>query len=104
VQHEHHPLRGGEAFEHDEQGQPDLVVEGHPVGGIDGRRRAVAMAVFGHVLRAFPARRRRLHVVQAQPAGHHDQPAALVVDVAGGGLQQPEEGLLHHVFGRPDVA
>ena len=36
VQNEHHPLCGAEAFEHDEQGQPDLVVEGHPVGGIDG--------------------------------------------------------------------
>ena len=65
---------------------------------------AVAVLLFGHVLRAFAARRRRLDVIQTQPARHHDQPATLVVDVADWGLQQAEEGLLHHVFGRSDVA
>src|SRR5262249_182814 len=34
----------------------------------------------------------------------HDQPATLVVDITDRNLQQPEEGLLHHVFGRSDVA
>ncbi len=35
VQHEHHPLRGAEALEHDQQSQPDLVVESHPVSRVN---------------------------------------------------------------------
>ena len=103
VQNECHPLCGTEAFEHDEQRQPDLIIEGHPVSRIDGRR-SVGVVLLGHVLRALATRRGRLDVIQTQPAGHHDQPATLVVDIGNGCLQQPKEGLLHHIFGRPDVA
>jgi hypothetical protein len=56
MEDKHHPLRGAEAFEHDEEGQPDFVIESHPVGGIDGRRAAVAVSGLGHVLRPFATR------------------------------------------------
>jgi hypothetical protein len=38
VQHEHHALGRCQAFQHDAQRRSDLVVEGHPVGWIDGMR------------------------------------------------------------------
>jgi hypothetical protein len=40
---------------------------------------------------------------QAQPAGHHDQPAAFVFDLAGPGAQQPGKRVLDHILGRADV-
>src|SRR6476660_300870 len=58
----------------------------------------------GHVFWAFPPRRRRLGVIQAQPAGYHDQPATLVLDVLETRLHQTKEGFLYRVLGHPDVA
>jgi hypothetical protein len=40
VQHEDDPLGGAEPLQHDQQGQPDVVVEGDPVGRV-ARRPAV---------------------------------------------------------------
>jgi hypothetical protein len=34
VQHEGHPLRRAELLQHDQQRQPDAVIEGDPVGRI----------------------------------------------------------------------
>ena len=43
------------------------------------------------------------HLVQGQAAGHHDEPAALVVYLAGTGAQQTRERVLHDVFGGAEV-
>src|ERR1700737_1000705 len=57
----------------------------------------------GHVFWAFPPRRRRLGEIQAQPAGYHDQPATLVLDLVETRLHQTKESFLYHILGRPDV-
>src|SRR5215472_18832373 len=45
----------------------------------------------------------RLDLVQAELAGHHDQPSALVLDLTALRRHQARERVLHDVFGRADV-
>src|SRR5215467_5723292 len=45
----------------------------------------------------------RRDLVQAQAAGHHYQPAALIVDLARTGAHQARERVLDDVFGGADV-
>ena len=104
VKNKRDTLGGGEALEHDEQGESHLVVKGHPVGGIDYRRISVAVAARCHVFGAFAAPRRRLDVVETEPTGDHDQPAPGVIDATQRRLHQAEEGFLDDVLGRADIA
>jgi hypothetical protein len=65
-----------------------------------GRRGELDLA---GVVGALPAGAGRLDLVQAQAAGHHDQPAALVLDLTGPRGHQARERVLHDVLGRADV-
>jgi hypothetical protein len=53
---------------------------------------------------AFPAGAGRPDLIQAEAAGHHDQPAALILDVAEIGTYQAGERVLYDILGRADVA
>ena len=61
VQDERHPLGGAEPLQHDKQGQLDVVVEGDPIGRVDGRLLAYGRLTgryeldLAGVVRAFPA-------------------------------------------------
>lgn len=99
-----------EPVQHDQQGQPDVVIQRDPVGGVRERiadRECLAacheLDLVG-VVRALAAGPGRPDLIQAQPTGHHDQPAASIVDLTGGGAQQAGERVLHHILGRADVA
>ncbi len=52
---------------------------------------------------ALPAGAGGLDLVQAEPAGHDDQPAALVLDLAELRGHQAGERILHDVLGRANV-
>jgi hypothetical protein len=106
VQHEDHALGRAEPLQHHQQGQADAVVEGDPVGGVGQcavRRRCDELDL-GGVVRPFPAGTGRADPVQAQAAGHHDQPAALVLDAGHVRAEQAGERVLHGVLGGADVA
>ena len=45
----------------------------------------------------------RADLIQAQPAGDYDQPAAAVLDLAARGAEQAGERVLDHILGRADV-
>ncbi|GAB4598045.1 hypothetical protein MOKP4_43630 [Mycobacterium avium subsp. hominissuis] len=98
VQHEADPLPRAEPAQHLQQRGADLVVEGDPVGRVEPRRGRL----LADIARTFVPRAGRAQLVQAEPAGHHGQPAPHVVDVARGG--QPQECLLRNVFRVADVA
>jgi len=51
----------------------------------------------------LPAGVRRPDPIQAQAAGHHGQPAALVLDLVEFDAHQAGERVLHDVLGRADV-
>src|SRR5260221_1260546 len=96
---------GAELLQHDEQREPDSVVEGDPVGRIGQgpagwRRDELDLA---GVVGALPAGAGGLDLVQAQAAGHDDQPAALVFDLTEVRGHQARERVLHDVLGRADV-
>ena len=56
------------------------------------------------VVGAFPAGAGGPDLIQAEAAGHHDQPAAFVLDLVEIGTHQAGERVLDDVFGRADVA
>ena len=109
MQDEHHPLGRAEPLQHDQQGQLDVVVEGDPVGRVGGRLEANRWLAAGDeldlagVMRAFPARPGGAELIQAQPAGDHDQPAASIIDLTARRAEQAGERVLDHVLGRADV-
>jgi hypothetical protein len=105
MQHEGHPLGRGEPLQHHQQRQPDAVIEGDPVSGIGqlaARGRGDGLELAGIAVQ-LPAGPGGPDLVQAQAAGHHDQPAPLILDVAGPGADQPGERVLDGVLGRADV-
>src|SRR5260221_1887390 len=86
VQHEGDPLGRAELLQHDEQREPDSVVERDPVGWIaQGRagRRRDELDLAG-VVGPLPAGAGGLDLVQAQAAGPDDHPGALVLEVTDG--------------------
>jgi hypothetical protein len=92
-------------LQHDEQGEPDSVVERDPVGWIGqglASRRRYELNIAG-VVGALPAGAGGLDLVEAQAAGHDDQPAALVLDLTEVRGHQARERVLHDVLGRADV-
>ena len=106
MQDEDDPLGRAEPLQHDQQGEPDPIVEGDPVGGIGQRglgRRRDELDLAG-VVNVFPAKPGGLDLVQAQAAGHHDKPAALVLDFAEVRADQAGERVLHDVLSRAYVA
>ena len=83
----------------------DLVVEGDPIGRV--RVRDSATTVSARIVRlAQPlvARSRRTHLIKAEPAGDHGQPAADIVDLVGIDPRQPQKCFLRNVFGVADIA
>src|SRR5260221_8891045 len=105
VQDEDDPLGRAELLQHDEQREPDSVVERDPVGWIGQPRLARCDELdLARVVGALPAGAGRLDLVQAESAGHHDQPSALVLDFTELRGHQARERFLHDVLGRADVA
>ena len=105
MEHEDHPLRRAELLQHDQQRQPDAVIDGDPVGRIGQRRlgsRCGELDLAG-VICPLPAGPGRPYLVQGQTAGHHDKPAAFVVYIAAISSQQTRERVLHDVFGGAEV-
>jgi hypothetical protein len=105
VQDEDDPLGWGEPLQHHQQGQMHALVERDPVGGIGQgglSRRGGGLDDAG-VVGPLPAGPGRLDLVQAQAAGHHDQPAALICDLTRGGVQHAGKRVLHDVLGGADV-
>jgi hypothetical protein len=92
------------------KGQPDVVVQRDPVGWVAGRIGTRGPLAARHeldlagVVRPLAASPGRADLIQAQAAGHHDQPAAGIVDLTRAGAQQAGKCVLHHVLGRADVA
>jgi hypothetical protein len=106
MKNEDHALGRAEALQQDQQRQADAVIQGDPVGGVGqpvlgGRGNELDL---GGVVGAFPASPGGPDPVQAQAAGHHDQPAPLVLDLADVRGQQAGERILHGILGGTDVA
>jgi hypothetical protein len=101
VEDEDGALGGCEPFQDEVEGDTDAVVEGHPVGGVDGPGLGpvAERLVGGGRMAAFGPQ-----PVEAQPADHDHQPSPDVVDLVDVGPGQPGEGLLDHVLGLGDVA
>jgi hypothetical protein len=106
VEHERHPLGGRELLQDDKQREADLVVEGGPVGRIHGPpgRGRNHRVDGGGVMDGLPAGAGRTDLIQADPAGDNDQPAAQIVDLLEISIRQTSEGLLSGVFSTGDVA
>jgi hypothetical protein len=65
---------------------------------------SISLASWARSLRERPrGGAARLDPVQAEAAGHHDQPAALVLDLTELRGHQARERVLHNVLGRADV-
>jgi len=82
VQDKHDPLGRGETLQHDEQRQPDAVVEGDPIRriGEPSRLSCYELDLAGVVstLAACPGRPDQ---VKAKAARHDDQPSAHIFDL-----------------------
>jgi hypothetical protein len=50
------------------------------------------------------AHSRRAHLIEAEPAGNHRQPAADIVDLIYISAGQPQEGFLRNVFGVTNIS
>ena len=99
MQHERRPLGRRQPFEHHQQGDPDRVVERHPIGRVEvgarrldewlGQPRPDIAAPDGVGAQA----------VEAHPSGHGDQPSDHVIDVVGAMAGEAGVGLLHGILG-----
>jgi len=105
VQDKGDPLGRAELLHYHQQGQPDAVDDGDPVGWVScleiGKRGccldlARSTGVFSAGLCGFD-------LIQAQTAGHHDQPAAVILHAVGTGAQKAHERVLDEVLGGTDV-
>jgi hypothetical protein len=106
MKHEDHPLGRAEALQQDQQRQADAVIQGDPVGGVGqpaagGRGNELAL---GGVMGPLPASPGGPDPVQAQAAGHHDQPPALILNLTDVRGQQAGERILDGILGGTDVA
>ena len=105
VQHKRHPLPRAEPAQHLQQRRADLVVQGDPIGRVRSRRVLVERGHLGtDVAGPLVASPRRTHLVEAEPAGHHRQPRADILDLAEVGAGEPQKRFLRNVFGVPDIA
>jgi len=99
------PLSRGEPLQHYQQRQMDAVIETDPVRRIGqlrlGRRRG-GFDLAG-IMGPLAAQPRGSDLVQAQAAGHHDQPAALIVDLTGTSAQQARKCVLNNILCGADI-
>ena len=92
---------------HDEEGQPNLIVQRDAIEGVAGagRQEGVALRLEGRVLvPELPAAGCRSDLVETDATGHHRQPAAIVLDAINVGGGKAGERLLHRIFGRVKIA
>ena len=99
VEYEHCAFEGRERFEDHEQCHPDTVIEGDPVGRINGGAWYVDKR-FGQP-RADVTSPARVgsEPVEADSTGRCDQPTEHVIDPAGAVAGESGEGFLEDVFG-----
>ena len=90
VQYEGDAFGRAEPLQQDQQGFAHLLVQGHPVRGIDHRLLAEAERTVQPrgIARPLPPVMRGADPVQAEPARHHGQPAARIPHLAGFGQVQ----------------
>ena len=103
VQHERHPLTGLSLRSTSSSAVRTSSSRVTRSAG-SSRRTASAGRFRADVAGALVAGARRTHLVEAEPAGDHGQPAADVVDLVDVGAGQPQKRLLRDVFGLADVA
>jgi hypothetical protein len=81
VQDKRHPLAGTEPAQHLQERRTDFVVQSDPISRVHPTRLVERGHLWVDVAGALVAGARRTHLIEAEPASHHGQPGADILDL-----------------------